>query len=61
MTQDNFDSTRDYTVAETGGILRVSNPTIYSLLANKRLESYKVGRARRITGASIAKLRNGKA
>jgi len=54
-----FDPTRDYTVGETGGVLRVSNPTVYKLIAHGELESYTVGRARRVKGDSIERLRNG--
>ncbi len=59
MTQF-FDPSRDYSVADTSSILSCTNPTIYALLKKGDLDSYKVGRSRKITGESIQRLRSGK-
>ena len=51
---------RDLTVAETSSVLNVTNPTIYKMISRGVLDSYTVGRARRITQESILRLRSGK-
>lgn len=48
---------RDRSVNETCAILGVTSPVIYKLIAKGELDSYKVGRSRRITGESIQRLR----
>lgn len=50
----------DLTVKETCEVLRVTAPTVYNMLRQGRLESYMVGRARRITHESVQRLRQGK-
>lgn len=50
---------RDLTIAETSAALNVTNPTIYKMIARGDLDSYTVGRARRITQESIQRLRSG--
>ncbi len=50
----------DLSVVETCALLGVTPPTIYRLLNRGELDGYKVGRSRRITGESIARLRAGK-
>lgn len=50
---------RDMSVNEACAILGVTAPTIYKLLAKGELSGYLVGRSRRITGESIARLRSG--
>ena len=52
-------STRDLSVSEVSGMFGVTNPTVYKMLARGELDSYKVGRAQRITAESIERLRNG--
>lgn len=48
----------DYTVEECCKQLNCSHPTIYSLINKGVLESYPVGRGRRIKYESIQALRN---
>ncbi|MCB1751015.1 MAG: helix-turn-helix domain-containing protein [Gammaproteobacteria bacterium] len=55
-TTENY---RDCSVVETCTILNVTAPTVYKLIATGELDGYKVGRARRITGESIQRLRTG--
>lgn len=59
MTSQPLDQSRDLSVQETCAVLGVTPPTIYKLLANGQLKGYLVGRARRITAESLAKLRSG--
>ena len=59
MASQVFDPSRDYTVTETCTILNCTNPTVYALMGRGDLDGYKVGRARRITGESIQRLRSG--
>jgi len=47
----------DLTVAQTSHQLAVSAPTIYKLIHSGVLHAYKVGRATRITQASVERLR----
>ena len=49
----------DYTPREACAILRITSPTLYKLMDAGKLKSYKMGRARRITRASMNKLRSG--
>lgn len=49
----------DLTVMEVCNQLRCSPPTIYRLLARGKLQSYTIGRSRRITSDSLQKLRRG--
>lgn len=51
----------DLSVTETCAVLSVTAPTIYKLLARGELKGYTIGRARRITGESIQRLREGRA
>ena len=50
----------DQTIIGTSSLLNISPTTIYSLLNKGLLIGYKIGRSRRITGESIARLRSGK-
>lgn len=59
MTSKLLDQTRDLTIAETSSILNCTNPTTYKLIAKGLLDSYLVGRARRVTHESIQRLRSG--
>jgi len=52
---------RDFTVLETCEVFRVTPPTVYKLMNTGKLESYTVGRIRRITHESIERVRQGKA
>ena len=49
----------DRSVTETCAILNVTPPTVYKMLAQGRLQSYVVGRQRRIKAESIDRLRAG--
>lgn len=49
---------RSFTAAETAAILGVSESTVFELLKLGRLRSFKVGRARRISGAAIDSFRS---
>jgi len=49
----------DKSISETSAILGCTNPTIYKLIGQGVLDSYKVGRSRRVTGESIQRLRSG--
>jgi excisionase family DNA binding protein len=48
---------RDLTVQETCAFFRVTPPTIYSLINNGKLDSYVIGRSRRVTHESVEGLR----
>jgi len=48
---------RDFTVMETCEFFRVTAPTVYRLMNQGKLESYTLGRCRRITQESIQALR----
>lgn len=48
----------DLSVSETCSLLNVTSPTVYKLMAHGKLDSYSVGRSRRITYESVARLRN---
>jgi excisionase family DNA binding protein len=50
---------RDLSINEACSILNVTNPTVYKLIARGQLDSYKVGRSRRITRESLQRLRQG--
>jgi len=54
-----YNDLRDRSVNETCSLLGVTAPSIYKLIALGELDSYKIGRARRITGESIQRLRSG--
>ncbi len=41
------------TVQETAELLRVSRPTVYSIIRRRELASLKIGRARRIPQSAI--------
>lgn len=47
----------DYTIAQTEAELQVSKPTVYKLIKRGLLESYLIGRCRRVKRASIKKLK----
>ena len=47
----------DLTVQETCEVFRVTPPTVYSLIHKGELDSYVVGRSRRVTHESVARLR----
>ena len=49
----------DCTITETCSILNTTPPTVYRLIARNKLDSYKLGRSRRITRESINRLRAG--
>lgn len=57
----NDNSNRDFTVMEVCEQIKTTPPTVYKLLREGKLDSYKVGRSRRVTHESIARLRQGKA
>ncbi|SNT49790.1 DNA binding domain-containing protein, excisionase family [Tardiphaga sp. OK246] len=70
MSQPHADSTSDslyaipfakrsFSVAQTAAILSVSESTVFELLKNGRLKSFKAGRARRLTGEQIDSFREG--
>jgi len=48
----------DCSVTETCKILSFTPPTIYRLINKGLLDSYKIGRSRRITRESIDRIRN---
>ena len=48
------DQDRLLTVNAVGTWLGLSRPTIYELIGSGQLVSYKIGRSRRISGASVA-------
>lgn len=50
----------DLTVREACTMLNVSPPTVYKMLAEGQLVSYKVGKCRRIKRESFEALRNTK-
>jgi excisionase family DNA binding protein len=50
----------DLTVSETCALLGVTPPTVYKLMASGQLNGYRVGNRRRITRASLEKLRSEK-
>jgi excisionase family DNA binding protein len=52
---------RDLTVQETCTVFGCSPPTIYKLLNSGKLDSYTIGRSRRITAESVERVRQGKA
>ena len=54
-----LDETRDLTITEASSVLNCTNPTTYKLIARGDLDSYKVGRARRVTRESVQRLRSG--
>lgn len=56
---DSPETIRDLSINEVCAILNVSPPTIYKLMNRGELESYLVGRARRITRESIERVRKG--
>jgi len=47
----------DLTVAETCSFFRVTAPTVYRLLKERKLEGYRLGGSRRVTVESIQRLR----
>jgi len=53
--------TRDPTVTEACTIFNCTPPTVYKMMNTGKLESYTVGRSRRITSESIERVRQGKA
>lgn len=54
----NIQARKDYTVREVMDFFDVKSPqTIYTWLAEGILDSYKVGRFRRITGESVERVR----
>lgn len=59
MSSQLFDPDRDLSIAEVSSVLNVTNPTIYKMIARGELDSYKVGRSRRITQESVRRLRSG--
>lgn len=50
----------DRSVTETCSILNVTPPTVYRMIEKGYLDSYKLGRSRRVTGDSIDRVRSGK-
>jgi len=44
---------RGYSITEVCALYNVSAPTVYRWLNNGMLDSFKVGRSRRITSASL--------
>ncbi len=64
MSQDpirNIVHDRDLSVQETCTIFNCTPPTVYKLINTGKLDSYTVGRSRRITHESIERVRQGKA
>jgi len=53
--------TRDLTIQEACEVFRVTPPTVYKMMNTGKLETYTVGRSRRITRESIERVRQGKA
>jgi excisionase family DNA binding protein len=51
--------TRDFTILEACAVLRITAPTVYKLMNQGDLASYKIGRSRRITFDSINRFRSG--
>jgi excisionase family DNA binding protein len=52
---------RDLSVQETCMVFGCTPPTVYKMMNSGKLESYTVGRSRRITHESIERVRQGKA
>lgn len=50
----------DLTVQEACALMKCTAPTVYRLIHRGELQSYKVGRVRRITSESVQALRTGK-
>ena len=49
----------DYTVRQARELLSCGSTTIYKLINERRLETYKLGRGVRITHDSVERLRTG--
>ncbi len=49
----------DYTIKEVMQIFNCSHQTVYDMIADGQLESYKVRNARRIRHESVQRVRNG--
>lgn len=47
----------DYTIQEVASKFKVTPPTVYSMIRKGKLDSYTVGRSRRITSESIERVR----
>lgn len=47
----------DYTIQEAATKFKVTPPTIYSMINKGELDSYTVGRSRRITSESVENVR----
>ena len=47
----------DYTIQEAATKFKVTPPTVYSMINKGKLDSYTIGRSRRITSESIERLR----
>ena len=52
-----FDPYPDYSVTQVCTKLNVTAPTVYKLINTGKLDSYTIGRSRRITHESIERLR----
>ena len=51
--QRTYDARESLSVAQVGSLLNVSKPTVYSLIHEGVLDSFFVGRLRRVPGASL--------
>ena len=59
--QEQSPTPRDSSVTEACTIFNCTPPTVYKMINKGELDSYKVGRSRRITHESIQRKRQGKA
>jgi len=50
----------DYTIQEAATKFKVTPPTVYSMIHKGHLDSYTIGRSRRITSESVERLRKAK-
>ena len=56
--QDQIPVMRDLTIQEACEVFRVTPPTVYKMMNTGKLDSYTIGRSRRITHESIQRLRH---
>ena len=59
--QEQIPVNRDFTIQEVCEVFRCTPPTVYKMMNSGKLDTYTVGRSRRITHESIERVRKGKA
>lgn len=60
MRPSDTTATACFTIREVRGILKIGKTSVYNLIRRGELQSFRLGRARRITSASLQALIDGR-